>query len=567
MLSESPAVYGLVVFAHADMRWRNSTHAFIENLRDLLARGSRIGVREHDTLELRNRQIELEYPLERCIITPRRNNNIFATVAETMWVLAGRNDIGFLSLYLPRAHDFSDDGSTWRAGYGPRIRNWRGVDQLAAIVRLLRENPNSRRAVISVFDPAQDFVESRDIPCNNWIHCYIRDGALHLNIAVRSNDIMWGFSGINTFEWSVIQEMLAYWTGVRVGTTTFFISSLHLYSRHERRAPEIVQHFPNVTCYETGIHSVPFGTQLSDFDQALRDWFALEALIREDPDQERAAVEAYPDSLFRHFLALLRVYAGARRWPSDVLNAELAALPETDLTLAAYEYFSRDTQGAVKPDFAKHPRLARYWDVFCGRVSPMEVDLPERLRAAISSLHTEKSAAYGNSWKRRGEILGIVANIARKVDRLERALTVNVTTLDESLLDTAIDLLVYTTKYVAFLADQDKDVARRVFGDCSSASPFSDGTKGFDELLSRMDFRRVLTSDTSVEDSIRDVLTRFAAVEACFGATIDERAASAQRLVDTALATVAAVVRASPTVARSTILSRHPRQDFAYETE
>jgi thymidylate synthase len=378
---------------------------------------------------------------------------------------------------------------------------------------------------------------------------------------------MWGFSGINTFEWSVVQEMLAYWTGVSVGTATFFISSLHLYSRHEPRAPEMVRRFPNVTCYETGIRSVPFGTRLPDFDQALRDWFALEGLVREDPDRARAAVEVYPDSLLRHFLALLRIYAGARTWPRDVLSAELAALPETDLTLAAYEYFSRDARFAVAPDSAKHPRLARYWDMFCGEVSPLEFELPERLRAAISSLHSEKSAAYGDSWKRRGEVLGIVANIARKVDRLERALTLDVTTHDESLLDTAIDLLVYATKYVAFIADQDKNVARRVFGNSNSTPPFSDGTKGFDELLSRMDFRRALISDATVDDSIRDVLTSFAAVEACISATTDERAAHAGHLVETALAAVAAVVRASPSVVRSTILSRHPMQDSRYATE
>lgn len=162
-------VCGLIVVADADMRWRNATHAFIGNLGDLLAQGSRISVREHDTIELRNRQIELEYPLERCIVTPRRHNNIFATVAETIWVVAGRNDLGFLSHYLPRAPDFSDDGCTWRAGYGPRIRKWQGVDQLAEVVRILRANSDSRRAVMSIFDPAQDFVESKDIPCNNWV--------------------------------------------------------------------------------------------------------------------------------------------------------------------------------------------------------------------------------------------------------------------------------------------------------------------------------------------------------------------------------------------------------------
>jgi thymidylate synthase len=79
-----------------------------------------------------------------------------------MWVLAGRNDIEWLSAYLPRAADFSDDGITWRAGYGRRIRHWDcnpgdpGLDQHAYIVDTLREDPLSRQAVIGIWDPITD---------------------------------------------------------------------------------------------------------------------------------------------------------------------------------------------------------------------------------------------------------------------------------------------------------------------------------------------------------------------------------------------------------------------------
>lgn len=536
------------------MRWRNATHAFVENLRDLVSRGSRIHVRGEDTLELQNRVIELEHPLERCIVAPGRRNNIFATIAETMWVLAGRSDIRLLSLYLPRAKDFSDDGYTWRAGYGPRLRNWGGVDQLFAVARLLRVDRNTRRAVMSIFDPAEDFVESRDIPCNNWIHCYIRDEALHMNVAVRSNDIMWGFSGINTFEWSVIQEILAYWTGARVGTATFFVSSLHLYSRHERRAVDILERSPYVTCYESDISSISFQTPSTGFDESLNDWFALETAVREDPDKAQGAVEAYGDPLFKHFLSLLRVYAGARTWPSQVLRAELAALPETDLTFAAYEYFARDPKHGIVPDPRRHPRLARYWNTFT-RARYDEMSRANRLRASISRLHAQKSAAYGDSWKRRGEVLGVLANIARKVDRLERSTLNDVGTRDEALMDTAVDLLVYALKYLTFLADTDDKVARRIFGESGPLAPFSQGASSFDHLLSRMDFCRAWTSSTTFADAVRSVLACFAAVEACFRGTTavvgaDERASHAENLADAALTAVAAVVRGSPRAAR-----------------
>jgi thymidylate synthase len=59
-------------------------------------------------------------------VLPGRNNNVFAQLAETAWVLAGRNDLAFLGHYLPRVADFSDDGRTWRGAYGPRIRRWGG---------------------------------------------------------------------------------------------------------------------------------------------------------------------------------------------------------------------------------------------------------------------------------------------------------------------------------------------------------------------------------------------------------------------------------------------------------
>ena len=60
-----------------------------------------------------------------------------------------------------------------------------------------------------------------------------------------------------------------------------------------------------------------------------------------------------------------------------------------------------------------------------------------------------KHAAYGDSWKRRGETLGILANVARKVDRLGK------TDEHETALDTAVDLLVYLVKYEAWLRDQE----------------------------------------------------------------------------------------------------------------
>ncbi|MGH8908464.1 MAG: hypothetical protein ACRD0K_18645 [Egibacteraceae bacterium] len=67
-------------------------------------------------------------------------------------------------------------------------------------------------------------------------------------------------------------------------------------------------------------------------------------------------------------------------------------------------------------------------------------------RDAVGRLHREKDAAYRDAWKKRGEVLSVLANIARKVDWLEHVLDGAPTTRDGSPLDTAVDLFVYALK-------------------------------------------------------------------------------------------------------------------------
>lgn len=66
----------------------------------------------------------------------------------------------------------------------------------------------------------------------------------------------------------------------------------------------------------------------------------------------------------------------------------------------------------------------------------------------VARLHAEKHAVYGDSWKRRGEQVGILANIARKIDRL------GVAGAGDTSADTAIDLLVYATMYRLWLTNE-----------------------------------------------------------------------------------------------------------------
>lgn len=241
------------------MLYKNVKEALLRELARLTVYGHEVTVRGSTTMELLHESFSIEEPADRLMCVKHRNGNPFAQIAETLWVLAGRNDLDWLERYIPQCKKWSDDGKTWRAAYGPRLRYWghrwhhykvdgttskvelETVDQLAEVVNKLRQEPYTRQAIISIWDPAQDWVEgSRDYPCNNWLHFLQRDGQVHLNVAVRSNDAIFGFSHVDFFCWSVLQQIVAHLTGFEVGQMTWNASSFHIYERHYDKAQQIV---------------------------------------------------------------------------------------------------------------------------------------------------------------------------------------------------------------------------------------------------------------------------------------------------------------------------------------
>lgn len=443
------------------MAYRNAAHAFVSKLAQIRSSGSAVTVRGKSTHEILNQSITLQHPTERCITIPGRGNDIFATIAETMWVLGGRNDMQYLSRYLKRARQFSDDGLTWRGAYGPRLRKWCGVDQLNEIRELITKEEYTRRAVGILFDPYRDFTDSKDIPCNNWLHFLLRDGRLLLNIALRSNDIVWGFSGINTFEWSVLHEMMAFWVNAEVGCETFFISSLHLYDDKIKTADRVLQRFSGSTGYEDGWLGARFQTSWDDFDKVMEEWFQIEEKLSDGADCT-PEIRDFPDPLLRQFLQVISIkWAIEKRGVSDLAKHDLVdELGHNDLALALHERLFHDSATLVH----SHPTRINWDD----------------LRDYIIRLHKEKDSDYGDSWKKRGELVGIAGNLARKIDRMNRIVQ-TWSASGETLLDTAIDLSVYAIKYETYLADHSSEVAMELFGRIGSR--FSDGTSGFEELI------------------------------------------------------------------------------------
>ncbi|HKM01812.1 MAG TPA: thymidylate synthase [Sedimentibacter sp.] len=303
--------------------------------------------------ELTSVLIEIEKPQERCYIIPHRNNNIFATLAETMWVLGGRDNMSFLKKYLKRACDFSEDGNIWTGAYGKRLRDWYGVDQIEQLYLEATRNKYSifsRRLVAVLYDPQRDYGEKiLDCPCNNWIQFIVTpDKKLDMQVSLRANDIIWGFSGINQFEWSILHEMFAYWIDVEVGKYYHFVGSLDLFSRHFARAEKIINS-QGIDIYEDkNLPKIKVDIKHDEFQRDMNLFFELELSIGVVSEKDFLKLLEKIDSLFiRNILMLLFAYNLYEQNKMNKMIKWFELIPYNDLKIVAAEYVSRKDKSII----------------------------------------------------------------------------------------------------------------------------------------------------------------------------------------------------------------------------
>lgn len=214
-----------------------------------IAKPSRVG----DVLVM-PRPVLTEYsdPTNRVLLSPQRDANPFFHVMETLWMLAGHNDLPWLVRFNSRFASYSDDGGRTQPGaYGYRWRNYFGHDQLQDIILELKQNPDTRRCVLAMWDGGSretwsgngdqgpfhqpgDFYAavggSADVPCNTHAYFDTIDGRLNMTVCCRSNDIIWGAYGANAVHFSFLLEYLSTMTGIPMGIYRQFSNNYHLYT-------------------------------------------------------------------------------------------------------------------------------------------------------------------------------------------------------------------------------------------------------------------------------------------------------------------------------------------------
>lgn len=239
--------------------------------------------------------ITYDRPRQRVLFNIARDCNPFFHLFESLWMLAGHDDVEPLAYYASNMTNFSDDKRTLNGAYGYRWRSkmrhvtgsqpvyddWIATDQLSILVSHLHNVPDSRRAVLSMWNVEDDLLKiggnvvgattggfnpnadgpkagvilgkgSKDVCCNLCV-CFslsvaeeiktiggVRPGyeswpehpincRLDMTVFNRSNDLIWGTLGANVVHFSMLQEYMACCLGVEVGVYHQISNNQHVY--------------------------------------------------------------------------------------------------------------------------------------------------------------------------------------------------------------------------------------------------------------------------------------------------------------------------------------------------
>ena len=173
--------------------------------------------------------LTIENPLDRMITNEARNFNVEYAEAEWQWYLSGEPTIDTLgSIYgkIPKIwQKMADEHGKVNSNYGAQCEiGW----QLDKVVAMLKNNPNTRQAAISIYDGKEISSYKYDTPCTYAIQFTVLNGKLNMCVTMRSNDLWFGFC-IDQYCFSKLQELVSERTGYEIGTYYHFAHNLHLY--------------------------------------------------------------------------------------------------------------------------------------------------------------------------------------------------------------------------------------------------------------------------------------------------------------------------------------------------
>ncbi len=211
---------------------------------DLLRRVRTEGVTKTDrtgtgTLSVFGHQMRFDLSEGFPLVTSKKLH-LKSIIHELIWFLAGDTNTAYLKQHGVRIWDeWADASGNLGPVYGKQWRSWatpdgRTIDQISEVVETLKKNPDSRRIIVSAWNPA-DIPDMALAPCHCLFQFYVADGKLSCQLYQRSADVFLGVP-FNIASYALLTMMMAHVTGLKPGDFVHTFGDAHLYSNHLEQA-------------------------------------------------------------------------------------------------------------------------------------------------------------------------------------------------------------------------------------------------------------------------------------------------------------------------------------------
>lgn len=169
-------------------------------------------------------------------LTTTKKLHLKSIVHELVWFLSGDTNVRYLrDNSVTIWNEWADETGELGPVYGRQWRSWaapdgRFIDQIAWVQTEIRRNPNSRRLVVSAWNPA-DIERMALPPCHCLFQFFVADGRLSCQLYQRSGDIFLGVP-FNIASYALLTEMMAQAAGLEAGEFIHTLGDAHLYRNH-----------------------------------------------------------------------------------------------------------------------------------------------------------------------------------------------------------------------------------------------------------------------------------------------------------------------------------------------
>jgi thymidylate synthase len=168
--------------------------------------------------------------------------HIRSIIIELLWFLRGDTNVRWLQdRKVSIWNEWADENGDLGPVYGKQWRHWetaegKEIDQIAELLDTIRNNPGSRRQIVSAWNPGELYAMAL-APCHCLFQTYVANGKLSLQLYQRSADIFLGVP-FNIASYALLTHLLAQQAGLEVGEFVWTGGDCHLYSNHLDQARE-----------------------------------------------------------------------------------------------------------------------------------------------------------------------------------------------------------------------------------------------------------------------------------------------------------------------------------------